>query len=128
MFELVVKSHFCAAHQVVGHSGKCARMHGHNFNVEAYFTSPDVDAIGIAIDFADLKLAINEVIDSLDHISLNDLPEFTGSTKNNPTAENIARFLYKKLETSIKKYQGAKVTKVTIWETEKYAASYFELK
>ena len=91
MFEVYVKTHFSAAHSLIGYPGDCARVHGHNWMVEAYVKCKELDEIGIGIDFRDTKKAVKKVIDNLDHFNLNELPSFKDT---NPTSENIAKFLY----------------------------------
>ncbi|MCC6278772.1 MAG: 6-carboxytetrahydropterin synthase QueD [Oligoflexia bacterium] len=124
MFELVVRQKFESAHTVEGHPGKCARLHGHNWVVDAFLWSETTNNIGIAADFTDLKAAVKEIVEPLDHVYLNDLEAFKGR-ENNPTAENVAKYIFKRLQNQFS--QGmVKVKKVTIWETDGCGATYFE--
>lgn len=97
MFELTVKAEFEAAHYIDGYKGKCQRLHGHNWVVEAVVSGRELDELGMLVDFKVLKSALNEVLDELDHRYLNELPIF--ATKN-PTAENLARYIFECLSTS----------------------------
>lgn len=97
MFELTVKAEFEAAHQINGYQGKCQRLHGHNWSVEAVVEGNKLDELGMLIDFKVLKAELNRVLDELDHRYLNELPVF--STVN-PTAENLAQYIFETLETS----------------------------
>ena len=45
--------------------------------------------MGWVMDYADIKSVCDPVIEELDHSYLNELPEL-----NNPTSENIARWLW----------------------------------
>ena len=47
MFELTVKAEFEAAHQINGYQGKCQRLHGHNWSVEAVVEGNKIDEIGM---------------------------------------------------------------------------------
>jgi 6-pyruvoyltetrahydropterin/6-carboxytetrahydropterin synthase len=91
VYEVYIKTHFSAAHSLKGYQGDCARMHGHNWIIEVYVKCKELDDIGIGIDFRDIKTAVKEVINELDHFNLNDLPAFK---EINPTSENIAKYLY----------------------------------
>ncbi len=121
MYELMVRDVFSAAHNLRGYKGKCEHVHGHNYTVEAYFTSSKLDSIGLAVDFNVLKSSLKKITDSLDHKHLNkDIPYFK---KNNTSAENIARYIYEALKKKIKKVS---VLKVCIWESEGSMAAYYE--
>jgi 6-pyruvoyltetrahydropterin/6-carboxytetrahydropterin synthase len=121
MYELMVKDTFSAAHSLRNYRGKCEHTHGHNYNVEAYFTSKKLGKDGLAVDFTVLKEALKNVIDTLDHKHLNeDVPFFK---KNNTSAENIARHIFKALKGRVK---GIKVQKICIYESESSMAAYWE--
>ena len=98
MFELTVKAEFEAAHQINGYNGKCQRLHGHNWSVEALVEGYELDELGMLIDFKILKAELNKVLDELDHRYLNELPIFSKGT--NPTAENLAKYIFDTLAMS----------------------------
>ena len=122
IFEVYVKSHFSAAHSLEGYLGNCAHIHGHNWMVEVFVKCEQLDEIGIGIDFRDIKQAVKEVIQGLDHFNLNDLPAFEDV---NPTSENIAKFLYQELAKQLNS-DGVKVSKVKVSETPGAGAFYWE--
>jgi 6-pyruvoyltetrahydropterin/6-carboxytetrahydropterin synthase len=98
-FEIEVESHFSAAHRLRGYGTKCENLHGHNWNVVAVVQSAALDSRGVCIDFRDLRKALGEVLDELDHTHLNAVPPFD---RINPSAENISRFVYRKLAPKVK--------------------------
>ena len=53
VFDISVMTDFAASHIIHGHPGKCARLHGHNWKVEACVRIPSdsLNEIGIGIDF-----------------------------------------------------------------------------
>jgi 6-pyruvoyltetrahydropterin/6-carboxytetrahydropterin synthase len=100
---------FDAAHLLpnvpVGH--KCARLHGHTFNVTVAIQGPVDDRSGWIMDFGDLKAIAGRVIDELDHRYLNELADL-----DNPTSENIARWIWTRLAPGV-----AGLSAVTVRET-----------
>lgn len=113
---------FAASHIIEGHPGACARLHGHNWKVEVEAQAYSLDEIGVAVDFKTLKAAATKVIDKLDHYHLNDIPPFNTI---NPTAENVAAYLYQKIGAQLNS-EHAKVTAVTLWETDRSRVRYYE--
>ncbi len=122
VFEVYIKSHFSAAHSLEGYPGDCAHIHGHNWMVEVFVKCEQLDEIGIGIDFRDIKQVVKEVLQSLDHSHLNEMPAFK---EVNPTSENIAKFLYQELGKQLNS-DGAKVSKVKVSETPGAGAFYWE--
>lgn len=72
---------------------KCARMHGHSFKIEVHVSGEVGGQTGWVMDFADLKRAFQPVFDQLDHHCLNDVDGL-----ENPTSENLARWVWARLE------------------------------
>ncbi len=117
-----MKAEFEAAHQINGYRGKCQRLHGHNWTVEAVVEGRRLDELGMLIDFKILKTELNNVLDELDHRFLNELKIFA---EMNPTAENIAKFIFEKLsEAKIFSHSNAKVKAIKIFETPKSCVTY----
>ncbi|MDR3048223.1 MAG: 6-carboxytetrahydropterin synthase QueD [Elusimicrobiota bacterium] len=108
---------FAGAHFLRGYKGKCENLHGHNWKVRAAFSGSKLDKTGMLLDFTDIKAALDKTMLYLDHKCLNEIPPFN---KINPTAENIAAFIYSEL----KKYQSktAKIAEVEVWESETSSA------
>ncbi len=123
MYQLIVHTRFAAAHRLRNYKGKCENLHGHNYKIEVYVSSNNLNSQGMVMDFKELKKYLNEVVSKLDHQYLNDLSFFQ---ENNPSAENIARFIYKKLKEKLP--DRVSVDKVICWEEENSGAAYFEEK
>lgn len=122
IYEVYVKTHFSAAHALRGYPGDCARTHGHNWITEVYVKCTKLDEIGIGVDFGDIKNAVKDVLKELDHFNLNELTVFQ---KENPTSENIARYLYYEIG-KILNNEGVQVSKVRVCETPGAGAFYWE--
>ena len=103
-----------------GHEGACKRMHGHNWKVEVEVCGNKLDNIGMVIDFKEIRNTTKGVVDQLDHRFLNDLDPFK---KINPTAENIAQYIYTELSDVMNDKQ-IEVKSIKLWETEKSAVTF----
>ncbi len=122
MYEIKIIGEFSAAHKLKSYRGKCENLHGHNWKVEVFVVGEILNSIGLLVDFQILKKKLNIVLKSLDHKNLNLIPFFRDK---NPSSENIAFFIFKKMEQILKGYP-VKIKKVTVWENEKQCASYYE--
>lgn len=107
MYYISKKIRVAASHHlVVDYATKCARPHGHNYEIEVFCKAPELDANGMVVDF---KLIKERVIDRIDHRDLNEVLPF------NPTAENLARWICGEIPHCYK---------VTVKETEDNTATY----
>ncbi len=123
VYEVTVEASFAAAHRLRDYEGACERLHGHNYRVVVAVRAEDVGPAGMLVDFKILKGVLGEVIDVLDHHCLNDdIPDF-GSGGINPTAENLACWVFEHLAEAHP--PETPPARVTVWESEKSAATYF---
>lgn len=127
----VRKLKFDSAHRVVGHEGKCANIHGHEYTLEVYAEASELDNIGRVVDFSVIKQKLGSWIDAhFDHTMIvsktdpylpfllkceNSKPFFVCNF--NPTAENIATYLIREICPNLFKDTGVKVTKLRLHET-----------
>ncbi len=88
MFEITRERTFSASHQLSGYSGKCERLHGHNWRVRVTVASTTLDETGMVMDFHELDELMRSAIAPFEHRHLNDVSVFRAE---NPTSENIAR-------------------------------------
>ncbi len=121
MFELMVEADFAAAHSLRGYQGECENLHGHNWKVQVVLSAKKLNGLGMVLDFKDVKGMIGEILEAFDHKNLNDLADFK---EENPTTENVSRALYAELSGRLPK--DVLVRKVTVWESDRCGASYFE--
>lgn len=133
---------FCAGHRVMGHENKCAHLHGHNYVVEIE-AEAELDSVGRVIDFSVLKEKIGGWLErEWDHgFVLNEqdaeaiervrtFAPFPPGNPNalkaqklylmsdNPTAENMARYLLHQICPALLAGTGVVVCRVVIHETE----------
>ena len=123
MYEIEVRSAFEAAHFIDGYEGKCARLHGHNWEIEAVVRGEELDALGMLIDFKILKAELNKVLDSFDHRFLNELETFV---EENPTAENLSRKIFQQLAASEIFSGSTKLHAVRVHESPNSCVTYYE--
>lgn len=106
---------FCAAHRLPEHKGKCQGWHGHDWTVEVVVRGTPDPVTGMVIDFSDMKTVMNEkIMVPFDHKVLNDVLD-------NPTAENLALYIWEELEDDL---PGLEVVKV--WEAPGSYVSLFK--
>ncbi len=121
-YTLKVVSDFASAHTLRDYPGACSRLHGHNWKVEAEVTASQLNDVGMAVDFKVIRQAVNVLTDQLDHYYLNEVPPFD---EINPTAENIAAYLYRGLSAALNNAH-IRVQAITLWETERACVRYSE--
>jgi 6-pyruvoyltetrahydropterin/6-carboxytetrahydropterin synthase len=120
-FEVMIERNFSSAHQLRGYRGKCENLHGHNYKIEIYARGSELNNIGLLVDFVELKEAADDLVSYLDHKNLNELEPFV--TEQNPSAENVARFILKRLAARIDDNR-VQIYKVRCFETPTSVATY----
>ena len=122
MFEVTIEETFAAGHALRNYKGKCENVHGHNYRCEVTVEGEQLDHVGLLVDFVLLKKVVQSVIDRMDHQWLNDFPPFDVL---NPSAENIAKFLYDEASKEMREMPNApRIKSITVWETDETSATY----
>ena len=131
--QAVRRVQFAAGHRVLGHEGKCAHLHGHNYVVFFYAEADALDGVGRVIDFSILKERLGGWIDQhwdhgfiyfdqdedLSRVFSEHLPGHKHfPMPRNPTAENMAQYLLETVGPEQLGGTGVHLSKVVIWETE----------
>ena len=117
----MIERNFSSAHQLRGYRGKCENLHGHNYKIEIYARGRELNNIGLLVDFVELKEAADELVTYLDHKNLNELEPFV--EEQNPSAENVARFVLERLAAKIND-EREQIYKVRCFETPTSVATY----
>jgi 6-pyruvoyltetrahydropterin/6-carboxytetrahydropterin synthase len=88
-FTIGKKFGFEAGHRLLGLAPehKCARQHGHGYEVEVILTAPTLEGPGFVTDFGALAPFKAFLADELDHRNLHEILPFE------PTSERLAQFL-----------------------------------
>jgi len=127
MYELTVRTRFAAAHSLRDYDGPCARLHGHTWQVEVVFQGSRLDQRGMLVDFKELKNSVKNLIEELDHQNLNMLEPFKKNGENNPTAENLARYIFNSLKSKFSNsLKDVKIATVRVCESPEASAAYRE--
>ncbi|MDX1460653.1 MAG: 6-carboxytetrahydropterin synthase QueD [Xanthomonadales bacterium] len=83
---------------------KCARLHGHSFRIEVRVSGEVGEDSGWVMDFADIRRAFQPLFDQLDHHCLNEVEGL-----ENPTSENLARWIWERLQPELPGLKSIKV-------------------
>ena len=125
-------------HRLSKHQGLCKNIHGHNIKIEVQLKSGQLNENDMIIDFHDLKIMVNKILDDFDHATiLNEKDVETinyvnscGDGKlivmtagNDPTAERLSKFIYDELQILC---ESAHIFLdfVRIWENDTSMAEY----
>ncbi len=122
MYEVTVKTGFSAAHQLRYYDGKYENLHGHNWTAIVTVETNELDKIGLGVDFVVLKKNVADILSRLDYKNINEVPPFD---LENPSAENISRWLFGELATLMNS-DNARLKRVEIKEFDDCGAAYFE--
>jgi 6-pyruvoyltetrahydropterin/6-carboxytetrahydropterin synthase len=107
---------FEAAHflPAVPEGHRCRELHGHSYRVELSFEGPVNQESGFVLDFFDIERLVAPSIGMLDHKLLNKIPGL-----ENPTAENIALWIWNRAEVAM-----AHLAAIKIYETQNCWVEY----
>jgi 6-pyruvoyltetrahydropterin/6-carboxytetrahydropterin synthase len=97
---------FEAAHRLpkVPPSHRCHRMHGHSYRIELALQGRTDPATGFLVDFFDIESAFAPLMAELDHRCLNEIEGL-----DNPTAENIAAWIWRRMKPALPQLACVKV-------------------
>lgn len=128
---------FDAAHRVLGHPGACAYLHGHRYRLRVVVEADELNALGMLIDFGDIKRIVEErVLSKWDHAALfryddplvqmvleaqPEAPDRVVTLPDNPTAEVMAKTAFQAIAKALP--DGLRLAEVTLWETPNCSAS-----
>lgn len=119
MYQLIIKTHFDAAHALKNYQGLCENLHGHTYRVEVRVEGSSLNQSGMVCDFKELKKKIASVTKTVDHKNLSDIKPFS---ETSPSTENVARYFFESLEEILPSEVALK--EVTVFESDDAAVSY----
>ena len=120
-FTLSVECRLAASHVLPG-CPPCDRPHGHTWTVRAFWAFGQVDEAGMGMNFRTLRQGLRELVhDRFDHRHLNDIEPFDEIV---PTAENLAREVYRILREQFDAGSHGKLVRVEVWEGPESCVAY----
>ena len=121
MYHIFIETRFSAAHSIQKYKGPCGDLHGHTWKVRVEVKTDRTNELGISIDFKDLKQITESVVKRLDHQHINKISPFNHM---NPTAENIAKYIYHEIKGSLP--ESIHMASVIVWESDFTGVTYSE--
>lgn len=120
MYTISKQYTFSAAHSLpyLPDDHPCARVHGHNYTVEVILEGDTLNADHFILDFNKLDEIVYPVILLLDHHDLNKLLAYP------TTSENIAWWLFNRINHDLQEFCGESISAVRVSETPKTWAEY----
>lgn len=107
---------FEAAHSLPhlpeGH--KCKNLHGHSYSFCVEVDGP-LDDRGFVVDYDEISVAVQPIVESLDHKNLNEV------LMVRTTAENIAAWIFLEVKRNL-----GRCSRVRLWETPTSVVVYEE--
>jgi 6-pyruvoyltetrahydropterin/6-carboxytetrahydropterin synthase len=98
MFTISVETQFRASHQLTLADGSRESTHQHNWVVTTGVSNDKLDGMGLVMDFGRLMAMVSEITAEFDNGRLDDVDYFR---RNNPSAENVAKYIFDKLEAQL---------------------------
>jgi 6-pyruvoyltetrahydropterin/6-carboxytetrahydropterin synthase len=133
MFQVIKIIEFCYAHRLIGYSGKCCNLHGHNGKIEIIVETDSLNELGLSVDFREIKTIMQGWVDvNFDHKTilreddplvpmLQENGQRITTIKVNPTAKYLAFLAFE-----YGKSEGLPITEVRFWETSSSYVCYQE--
>ena len=119
MFTIRVETQFGASHQLALPDGSKEPLHHHNWVVTANISSDKLDSMGLVMDFCQLKAMVDEITAEFDNAQLDSIDYFR---RNNPSAENVSKYIFDKLEPKLP--GGVKLRSVRVVEEPGCSAKF----
>lgn len=121
MFKISVERHFRASHQLTLPDGSKEPVHHHDWVVTADVSSERLNNIGIVMDFHALQAMIDKTVAGFNNKALESIGYFQ---QNNPSAENVAKYIYEKLRIELP--EGVKLRNIRVVEEPGCSAKFHE--
>jgi 6-pyruvoyltetrahydropterin/6-carboxytetrahydropterin synthase len=119
MFTIKVETRFWASHQLTLLDGSKEPLHHHNWVITAEVSSDKLDNTGLVMDFNLLRSMVEEIATGFDNVGLDSIDYFR---RNNPSAENVAKYIFDKLEPKLPR--GVKLRSIKATEEPGCSAKF----
>ncbi|MEE9369846.1 MAG: 6-carboxytetrahydropterin synthase [Sedimentisphaerales bacterium] len=119
MFKISIETHFHASHQLALPDGSKEPLHDHNWVVATDVSSEKLNSMGLVMDFHRLKAAVGNIVSEFDNNPLDKIDYFQ---RHNSSAENVAKYIYEKLEPKLP--QEVKLLSISVVEEPGCSAKF----
>jgi 6-pyruvoyltetrahydropterin/6-carboxytetrahydropterin synthase len=119
MFIISVERRFRASHQLILPDGSKEPVHNHDWVVIAEVGSEKLNNIGVVMNFQKLQAMIDEIVAGFSNKPLETVGYFQ---QNNPSAENVSKYIYEKLQVGLA--EGVELRSVRVVEEPGCSATY----
>ena len=107
MIYLTTRNTLYSSHQLKNHKGKCATLHGHQYEIELTLKAPyetiKNNDCNFLIDLYDFD-KIWETLFPTDHVNINEI-----TNEDNPSVEYLSKWIYDKLKPKLKELYSVKI-------------------
>jgi 6-pyruvoyltetrahydropterin/6-carboxytetrahydropterin synthase len=119
MLTVSVETRFWASHQLTLPDGSKEPLHSHNFSVIAEVAGQRLSNMGLVMDFHRLRAMLDDIVAEFDNVTLDSIDYFRPI---NSTAENVAKYMYEKLQLKLPK--DVKLEAITVTEEPGCSAKF----
>lgn len=119
MFTVSVETRFRASHQLTLPDGSKEPLHYHDWVVTAEVGSDKLNSMGFVMDFCQLRATVDKMVAEFDNIPLDSIDYFQ---RNNSSAENVAKYIFDKLEPRLP--SGVKLRSIRVVEEPGCSAKF----
>jgi 6-pyruvoyltetrahydropterin/6-carboxytetrahydropterin synthase len=119
MFIVSIETQFRASHQLTLPDGSKEPLHQHDWIATVKVSSDRLDGTGFVMDFRQLKEMVNEITSGFDNAPLDSISYFQ---RNNPSAENVAKYIFDRLEPELP--GGVKLRSIKVVEAPGCSAKF----
>ena len=109
MFTISVETNLWTSHHLTLQDGTKEPLHSHNFSVTADVSSEKLNDLGVVMDFHQLKAMIDNILADFDNLALDNIDYFR---RTNSTAENLAIYVYEKLQPQLPEFVNLQAVRV----------------
>jgi len=119
MLTVSVETRFWASHQLTLPDGSKEPLHSHNWSVTADVGGDKLSNMGLVMDFRRLAAMLDNIVADFDNMTLDSIDYFQPI---NSTAENVAKYIYEKLQLRLPK--GVKLEAIRVAEEPGCSAKF----
>jgi 6-pyruvoyltetrahydropterin/6-carboxytetrahydropterin synthase len=119
MLTVSVDTRFWASHQLTLPDGSKESVHSHNWSVTAEVGRDRLSNMGLVMDFNRLKAMLDNIVAEFDNMTLESIDYFRPI---NSTTENVAKYIFEKLQLKLPK--DVKLEAVTVTEEPGCSAKF----